>query len=197
MTPEESRAADRKIVEAIRSGDTGAYRELVERYQGRVFAMVCGMVRDREEARDITQETFVKAYRNLDRFRLDSSFYTWLYRIAMNGAIDYLRRQKVRRHSEFNDEVGKKDGTGMVDSTHRKMDPGKDLERKRLRKKIFEALDQLSEDHRQILVLREIEGLSYEEIAETMEIPEGTVMSRLFYARRKMQSLLGGELEAV
>ena len=85
----------------------------------------------------------------------------------------------------------------MVDSSHHKMDPGKDLERKRLRKKIFEALDQLSEDHRQILVLREIEGLSYEEIAETMEIPEGTVMSRLFYARRKMQSLLGGELEAV
>ncbi len=197
MTPEEAKAADRKVIEAIRAGDTGAYRELVERYQGRVFAMVCGMVRDREEARDITQESFVKAYRNLDRFRLDSSFYTWLYRIAMNCAIDLLRRRKVRRHSEFNEEIGQKDSAGMMDDSHSKMNPGKDLERKRLRKKIFAALDELSEDHRQILVLREIEGLSYEEIAETMEIPEGTVMSRLFYARRKMQSLLGGKLEAV
>jgi RNA polymerase sigma-70 factor (ECF subfamily) len=197
MTPEEAKAADRKVIEAIRAGDTGAYRELVERYQGRVFAMICGMVRDREEARDITQESFIKAYRNLDRFRLDSSFYTWLYRIAMNCAIDLLRRRKVRRHSEFNEEIGQKDSSGMMDDSHSKMNPGKDLERKRLRKKIFAALDELSEDHRQILVLREIEGLSYEEIGETMEIPEGTVMSRLFYARRKMQSLLGGKLEAV
>ncbi len=197
MTPEEAKKADRKIIEAIRAGDTGAYRELVERYQGRVFAMVCGMVRDREEARDITQESFVKAYRNLDRFRLDSSFYTWLYRIAMNCAIDLLRRRKVRRHSEFNEEIGQKDSGGIMADSHAKMNPGKDLERKRLRKKIFAALDELSEDHRQIIVLREIEGLSYEEIAQTMEIPEGTVMSRLFYARRKMQSLLGGKLEAV
>ncbi len=197
MTPEETRAEDTRLVEAIRSGDTGAYRELVERYQSRVFAMICGMVRDREEARDITQDTFVKAYRNLDRFRLDSSFYTWLYRIAMNASIDYLRRQKVRKHSEYDDEFGKRDDGGAMDPLHQKMDPRKDFERKRLRARIFEALDELSPEHRQIVVLREIEGLSYAEISDTMGIPEGTVMSRLFYARRKLQGILGGQLEAV
>ena len=91
MAPPDPRAEDRAVVEAVLGGDAAAYRFLVERYQSRVYAMVCGMVRDREEARDLTQEAFVKAFNNLDRFRLESSFYTWMYRIAMNVAIDHPR----------------------------------------------------------------------------------------------------------
>ena len=189
------READRELVEAILAGDAGAYRGIVERYQARVYRMLCGMVRDPEEAHDLTQEAFIKAYKNLDRFRLESSFYTWLYRIATNVGIDHIRRRKKRQHSEFDEAVATRDSAGGIDPMHGRDDPGKNLERKQLKDRIFDAMDELSPEHRQIILLREVEGFSYQEIAETMEIPEGTVMSRLFYARRKLQTLLGEELK--
>jgi RNA polymerase sigma-70 factor (ECF subfamily) len=193
MAPPDPRAEDREVVEAVLGGDAAAYRFLVERYQSRVYAMVCGMVRDREEARDLTQEAFVKAFNNLDRFRLESSFYTWMYRIAMNVAIDHLRKHNKRRTSEFNEDVAARDNDGVLDPGHTSMDPRKILERKRLHKKIHDALETLSPDHRQIILLREVEGMAYKEIADTLEIAEGTVMSRLFYARRKLQQALKDE----
>jgi RNA polymerase sigma-70 factor, ECF subfamily len=192
-----NREIDAKIVEAIRAGDAGAYRELVEKYQSRIYAMICGMVRDREEAHDLTQDAFVKAFKNLDRFRLEASFYTWLYRIASNVSIDWLRKQKRRKHDEFDESRAARDSAGMIDPIYQKQSPGKELERSQLKDRIFDAMETLSPEHRQIVLLREVEGYSYSEIAEVMGIPEGTVMSRLFYARRKLQGLLRADMEAV
>jgi len=186
---------DRELVEAVLGGDPSAYRGLVERYQSRVYALIVGMVRDREDARDLTQEAFVKAYNNLSRFRLESSFYTWLYRIAMNLAIDHLRKHKKRKHSEFDEQIASQDSSGTLADAHTRESPRRAVERKQLQSSILLALDKLSPDHKQIILLREIEGLSYTEIAETLEIAEGTVMSRLFYARRKLQQLLKKERE--
>ena len=185
--------ADSQVVLKIRYGDTGAYRILVEQYQGRIYSMVLGMVKDEEHAWDITQDSLIKAFNKLDSFRVDSSFYTWLYRISSNSAIDHLRKAKRRRTEEFDDGIGAKDQAGMIDPMYSQTSPSKDLERSQLKDRIFEAMQHISPEQRQIVLLREVEGYSYKEISETMNIPEGTVMSRLFYARRKLQELLRSE----
>ncbi|TVQ91017.1 MAG: sigma-70 family RNA polymerase sigma factor [Deltaproteobacteria bacterium] len=189
----ESREEDIQMVLAVREGDTTAYRGLVEKYQERIYHMVYGMLRNQEDARDITQDAFVKAYDNLQKFRLESSFYTWIYRIARNLTIDYLRKRKRRPETEFDEQVATRDERGGIDESHVQEGPGRTLERKRLYARIMTAMQQLPEDQREVVLLRELEGLSYKEIAEAMEIPEGTVMSRLYYARKKLQKLLAGE----
>lgn len=182
--------ADRVLVAAVLDGDPTAYRGLVERYQERVYTVVYGLVRNREDARDLAQESFVRAYQNLKSFRVESSFYTWLYRIAMNTALDHLRRQKMRRHEAYEEGVATREtGSVLSDGAHRDT-AHRSLERKQLHARLMAALDELPEDQRQVIVLREVDGLSYKEISEVMEIPEGTVMSRLYYARRKLKSVL-------
>lgn len=189
----DDRLEDAEMVIAVREGDTTAFRGLVEKYQGRVYSMVYGMLRNREDARDVTQDAFVKAFHNLDSFRLESSFYTWLYRIAMNLAIDLTRKRKRRQTSSFEEEVATRDGDGGIAEIHHGDGPSRTLERKRLYKRIMDAVDSLPEDQKQAILLRELEGLSYKEISDIMGIPEGTVMSRLFYARKKLQKLLADE----
>ena len=187
------RASDAELVRAVLKGDQTSYRVIVERYQGRVHAVIYGMVRNREDARDLTQETFVRAYQNLPRFRVESGFYTWVYRIAMNTTIDHIRRQKKRAHEAFEDGVATRETGGVMSDGAHMDSPGKSLERKRLHGRLLAALDELPEDQRQVIVLREVDGLSYKEISEVLEVPEGTVMSRLFYARRKLQTALSEE----
>ncbi len=188
-----SREADRELLEAVLKGDNTAYRGLVEKYQGRVYSMVYGMIRNREDARDITQEAFVKAYRSLKGFRLEASFYTWLYRIAMNLAIDHTRKRKRREIAGFDESIASKDADGGIDRIHHEGSPSKALERKQLLGRIMDCMQKLSDDQRQVILLREVEGLSYKEISDVMGIPEGTVMSRLFYARKKLQKMLAEE----
>ena len=185
-----SRHEDTEMVQAVLGGDATAYRGLVEKYQERVYAMIYGMIRNREDARDLTQEAFVKAYRNLSGFRLEAGFYTWLYRIAMNLAIDFTRSRKRRESTGFDESVATRDGTGNVAELHHGDSPSRRIERQQLYDQIMSAMEKLPDDQRQVVLLRELEGLSYREIAEVMEIPEGTVMSRLFYARKKLQKLL-------
>jgi RNA polymerase sigma-70 factor, ECF subfamily len=182
---------DTDLVDRVRAGDTTAYRGLVERYQNRVYSLVYGMVRDREEARDLTQEAFIKAYRNLAGFRQDASFHTWLFRIAMNVTIDHIRKHQKFRTAEYDDTLDHDEqAMDTWEADHLKRSPTRDHERQRLYDRIMAALQHLSPEHRQAVLLREIEGLSYKEIAEAMDIPEGTVMSRLFYARKRLQELL-------
>ena len=190
---EASREEDAALLEAVLAGDGTAYRGLVEKYQNRVYGMVYGMLRNREDARDITQEAFVKAFRNLEGFRLEASFYTWLYRIAMNLAIDFTRKRKRRESAGFDESIASRDEDGGISEVHHGDSPRKALERKQLFSQIMTAMDKLPEDQKQVILLRELEGLSYKEISEVMEIPEGTVMSRLFYARKKLQKLLSDE----
>lgn len=191
-----SREEDAAMVKAVLGGDSTAYRGLVEKYQSRVYSMVYGMIRNREDARDLTQEAFVKAFNNLKSFRLEASFYTWLYRIAMNVTIDHTRKRKRREVAGFEEDIANRDADGGIDEIHHQDSPSKALERKQLYKKIMDCLEKLPADQKQVILLRELEGLSYREISEVMGIPEGTVMSRLFYARKKMQKLLAGERKA-
>ena len=189
----QERESDLEMLRAVKAGDATAYRGLVEKYQGRMHSMVYGMTRNREDARDITQEAFVKAYNNLDSFRLDSSFYTWLYRIAMNLSIDFLRRRQRQGTTSYDEAIAARDGDGAIAEIHHGDDPRRLLERKRLYERIMDAMEELPADQKQAILLRELEGLSYKEISDIMDIPEGTVMSRLFYARKKLQKVLSGE----
>jgi RNA polymerase sigma-70 factor (ECF subfamily) len=190
LPDDDAMSSDEGMIAAVRSGDATAYRGLVERYQGRVYTLVYGMVRNPEDARDLTQDAFVKAYRNLHTFREDARFYTWIYRIAMNLAIDFVRRRGKGPVAGFEEDVAVRDADGGLSEVHHGDNPRRALERKRLYAAIMSALDRLPEDQKQVVLLRELEGLSYKEIASILDIAEGTVMSRLFYARKKLQALL-------
>jgi RNA polymerase sigma-70 factor, ECF subfamily len=181
------------LVRLAGGGDQAAFRELVERYQRRVLAVVMGMLRDREAALDVTQETFIKAYRSLDRFKGDSSFYTWLYRIAVNLAIDYQRREWRRPALETgraSAEQANDEPLDRVGDEHPASDPFEAAKDSQLRDRVRQAIDELTPDHKAVILLRELEGLSYEEISRVMQCSKGTVMSRLHYARKKLQARL-------
>ncbi|MEC8192391.1 MAG: sigma-70 family RNA polymerase sigma factor [Myxococcota bacterium] len=181
---------DAAMVAAVLDGDPEAYRVLVERYERRIYHVVYGMVRSPEDAHDLAQDAFIKAFQNLHRFRLESKFYTWLCRIAMNVTIDHLRKQKHRRHSEFDDSRSGGSGGQVVRLHSAPDDPAANVAQSRMFKTIMDAVDTLPDDQKQVLVLRELEEMPYKEIAEILGIPEGTVMSRLYYARRRLQELL-------
>jgi len=189
---------DHSLVQRARSGDERAFRTLVERYQKKVYAVAFGMVKDREEALDVVQEAFVKVHKSLDTFKADATFYTWLYRITVNVCIDVIRRRGAMRAEavEFDERIGHdlaEANLGAV-SSQLGSNPEKSVLRRELGEKIQEALEQIPEKHRAILLLRELDGLSYEELAQVLEIPKGTVMSRLFHARAKVQKLLSESL---
>jgi RNA polymerase sigma-70 factor (ECF subfamily) len=190
---------DLTLVKRIRTGDDRAFRLLVERYQRKVYAVALGMLKDREEAMDVAQEAFVKVHKYLDHFKGDSSFYTWLYRITVNVCIDVIRRKggSDRQMVEF-DETAQMDlAEARIGALGSRLgtNPQKSALRRELAEKIEEALQTLPEKHRAILLLRELEGMSYEDLARTLDIPKGTVMSRLFHARTKMQKMLSEYLE--
>jgi RNA polymerase sigma-70 factor (ECF subfamily) len=191
---------DLTLVNRCKEGDQQAFRLLVKRYERKVYAVAFGMLKDREEALDISQEAFVKVHRYLGDFKGDSSFYTWLYRITRNLAVDRLRS---KRDTVALDDRGDRAATAQDEtelgeagflSTQLGTNPQKSALRRELAEKMSEALQQIPEKHREILVLREVEGMSYEDLSRVLEIPKGTVMSRLFHARAKMQKLLEGYL---
>lgn len=186
------KAAEAEIIERARRGDQQAFRTLVEKYQRRVFSLALGILKNPDEARDVSQEAFLKAHRHLGTFQGSASFYTWIYRITVNLCID-LRRKAGRDHAEFDEKLLPREVGGpaaSVSPQRLSFDPQRALHNTELRKRMLSALQELSEVHRSVLLLREVEGLSYKEIAETLNCPEGTVMSRLFHARQKMQELL-------
>lgn len=179
---------DQALVEAAASGDHQAFETLVHKYERRVFAVALQLTRNGELAQELTQEVFVRAWRHLPRFKGGASFYTWVYRILQNLNIDRHRRNKRRTSSEFDDGVGWRVAEVGVGYTARAQADGLEhTHRSEMHQVLHEALADLSENHREILVLREVQDLSYEEIAEVMGIPKGTVMSRLFHARRKLK----------
>ena len=192
----EERSRDLALVKRVQAGDHGAFRELFDRYNKRVFAVAFGVLKNRQDAADCVQEGFVKVYKHLPNFQGTSSFYTWLYRIVMNLAIDQLRRRKTSRPAEY-DEGRESQEPGEDAIVSRMMDenPRKTVIRRELVQRMEAALAELPEYHRQVILLREVEGMSYEEMAETLEVPKGTIMSRLFHARKKMQESLRGYID--
>jgi len=182
---------DRDLVEAARRGDRDAFRTLFERYHRRAYSLAFGVLRHQDDALDVVQDAFIKAHKYLDKFEGNSSFYTWLYRIVMNLAIDHLRKHRRVKPVELDES--RVDDEAVDDTLLPKMlggNPGRALADKEIRKRIDQALDELSENHRTVLVMRELEGLSYEEMAQAMGCSKGTIMSRLFHARRNMQKRL-------
>ena len=182
---------DVDLVKRSQAGDTRAFDLLVTRYRGRIYAMTYHLVQNETEAWDLAQEAFIKAWRALPNFKLDAAFYTWLYRIAHNVTYDWLRKKKIQGDGEFDDERTEHRAMPGSRTAPQGFDaPDRAIKRQELGQRINEAIARLSSDHRQAIVLREIEGLSYEEIAEVMKCSLGTVMSRLFYARKKLQEML-------
>jgi RNA polymerase sigma-70 factor, ECF subfamily len=177
---------DEALVDRSLRGDKEAYRELVERYQGRLFSCAFDILKNREDAEDVVQEALVKAYLSLPEFQRRSSLYTWLYRIVYNMSIDF--RRKIVRQGGAPVELDEAVSLGTEERHY--SDPAGVVLRKQQSRKIQHALSEISEDHRRVIVLRELEGMSYEEIASVVGISRGTVMSRLHYARKKLQQAL-------
>jgi RNA polymerase sigma-70 factor (ECF subfamily) len=181
---------DHELVLGAKRGDRDAFKTLFERYHRRAYALALGVVRHPDDALDVVQEAFIKAHRYLDKFEGNSSFYTWLYRIVMNLAIDHLRKNRREHPVELDETRIETDSDEPLLPRILGGNPGRALHDKQLRARIDQALDALSDNHRSVLVMRELEGLSYEEMAQAMSCSKGTIMSRLFHARRNMQKQL-------
>ncbi len=182
-------ATDAELVIQAQGGSTEAFETLVTRYRGRIYAMILNMTGNDADAWDLSQEVFIKSWRSLPRFEARSQFFTWLYRITHNVFIDWVRKRKIHG-AEFNDELGSVPAAGAPTAPRPAPEPDRAMENRELGVRIKEALEQLSPEHRAVILLKEVDGLSYQEIADTAGCAIGTVMSRLFNARKRLQEML-------
>jgi RNA polymerase sigma-70 factor (ECF subfamily) len=183
---------DRALIALAQAGDMGAFRQLVERHQRRAFSVALALVRDENDAREIVQDAFLRAYKSLPNFQGSSSFFTWLYRIITNLSID-LKRKPGRQTVDLDE--GRLSSEDNADSDFPTLgqsagDPSDMVRRSEIAARLQAALDALPSYHRAVIVLREVEGLSYEEMARAIGVSKGTIMSRLFHARQKLQRAL-------
>jgi len=191
-TPAQADVSELDLVKRCQAGNAEAFDELVVRYRTRVFGMIYNMVHSEQDAWDLAQDSFLKAWKSIKRFRRQSSFYTWIYRIVMNVTIDWLRKKQIKAGgAEFDDSIQLKE-VDPASKTSPKPDalPSERMEQKEIRSEIDKAIAQLSPEHRAVILMKEIDGMQYHEIAEALGCSIGTVMSRLFYARKKLQNLL-------
>ena len=184
---------DDALVEAARDGNQAAFGQLFRGLYGRVHRTVWGMMGDESEAHDVAQAAWIKAWENRDKYNFQSLYSTWVHRSAGNCALDALRKRK-RFFSRFTVLGRKSDGSNVIDPASSEPEPTTNLENAELGSTIEAAIAELPEDQRTVLVLREYEGYSYEEIAKSLDIQPGTVMSRLHHARKKLQISLSKEL---
>ena len=186
--------SEQEIIDRAREGDHEAFRVLVSRHQDRVYGLALRILRDPEQARDAAQDAFLKAYRALGRFEGRSKFGTWMYRLTYNHCLDLKRADKSQRHVEWDEERTSSalPESETASSFFSGLGPGPEaaMERSQLRSRLLDALAGLPEETRQILLMREAEGMSYREIASILGIPKGTVMSRLYNARRRAREAL-------
>jgi len=192
--PAYSSAEDPQLVEWAKAGDMSAFEELVSRHRDRIYVRAYSIMRNEDLAVDLSQNAWVKAWQRLDQFHSEASFLTWLSRIVTNLCLDELRRQKRARMDSIE---AMEESTGPVENRleMETVDPVERLDREELRERIDAALAKLSDKHRTVIVLYEFEQLEYREIAEKMGTSIGTVMSRLFYARKRLASLLNEKLK--
>ncbi len=187
-----SEVDDAELVRLAQSGDYAAFDALVTRHRGKVYAMIMNMIKNDADAWDLAQDSFIKAWKALPRFENRSKFSTWLFRISHNVVYDWMRKKKIRSEGELDDELLGANQIDMSASTAPKQSlrPDQAMEGNELRREIEGALNKLSPEHKETIVLREVQGMDYKEIAEVMGCSLGTVMSRLFYARKKLQQIL-------
>jgi RNA polymerase sigma-70 factor (ECF subfamily) len=187
-------ALPREAVDALvaraRGGDEEAFGELVKAFHGRVYGVMYRMVNNAEEARELAQQAWVRAWQRLGSYKGDAQFFTWLYRIAVNAALDEARRAARRREVSIDETPDREPQPAATWQPPDDGRPDRELAREEVWRAFEEALARLSPAHRAALILREVEGLSYREIAQAMKCRTGTVMSRIYYARRHMQEML-------
>ncbi len=187
-------ASDRELVKRCKEGDRQAFRELVERYQRKVVAVAYGMLHDREDALEVSQEAFAKVFTSIHQFKEEASFYTWLYRIVVNLAIDRQRQKSRQPQLEREDQEEEENNRVEAIPDTPEADPYEQTKDRELGERIRAAIAELTPAHKAVILLRIVEGLSYEEISEVLQCSRGTVMSRLHYARKRLQALLRSEL---
>ena len=187
---------DEQLVVKIQAGDRAAFEQLYWRYKDRIIGVIYGVVHNRQDALELSQEVFVRIFNNIGKYQPGTRFFTWAYRIAYNLAIDKYRRKRVVHEVEFDNDFQKNFSRpeGELPPSIG-FNPERACESRELRERLQAALDSLPANHRTIITLREIDGLSYEEIASVLDIKIGTVMSRLHYARLKMQNALRSYIE--
>jgi RNA polymerase sigma factor RpoE len=191
----DSRDDERELLRRAKAGELTAYDDLVRRYQERVYATIYHMTSNHEDANDLAQETFIKAFQALKSFKGDSSFFTWLYRIAVNKTINHLKQRKRRIHISLNDlDINAEHDPDLVALISDKT-PRRDLNLAELQERLNAAMQKLSEIHRMVVTLHDVQGLSHEEISQIMSCNVGTVRSRLFYARQQLQAYLSDYLK--
>ena len=195
MPPEDTQELDAVLLDRARRGEMAAFDELVRRYHGKLFGLIYNMTSNREDTEDLVQDVFVRAYKALGRFRGQSSFYTWLYRIAINRTLNFLARRR-RRATAISlaplDEAVERDPV-FVEMSGRQT-PARDAFLMELRNKLNAALQSLSDKHRAVVTLHDIQGVPHDDIARMLRCSPGTVRSRLFYARKRLQQELAGYL---
>jgi RNA polymerase sigma-70 factor (ECF subfamily) len=189
---------DVELISRCVAGDEGAFRMLMTRYERRAFGVAMGMFRNPDDAMDVVQEAFIRVHKHLPRYQSECAFFTWLYRIVKNLCIDHYRKHGSKIRVEYEDDWRRKDilAEHAVVADMRHLEPERPADRRQLREALEAALATLSDKHREVMVLREIEGMSYEEIAEVAGCRIGTVMSRLHHARKKLQRALIPYLES-
>jgi RNA polymerase sigma-70 factor (ECF subfamily) len=194
LTQQSMKDEDAQLVRAAQQGDAAAFRALVERYQRKALSVAVGILRDPDAAHDAVQEAFLKVHQRIQSFEGGSQFFTWLYRIVVNLCIDHLRRRRL--DCVDIDDLGSKESEWAADRVApAAIDPCESLAAKELRARLRDAFNKLSPAHRTVITLRELNGCSYKEIAQVMNCSLGTVMSRLFNARKYMQAMLADEPE--
>ncbi len=195
MKPSSAQADEPALIAKAAKGDLGAYDELVRRYQQRIYGTLYHMTANHEDANDLTQETFIKAFQALKSFKGGSSFYTWVYRIAVNKTINFLKQRKRRTGMSLNDlDFNAEHDPDLVSLISEKT-PRREVALTELQEKLNAAMQRLSEDHRMVVTLHDVQGLSHDETAKIMNCNIGTVRSRLFYARQQLQALLSDYLK--
>jgi RNA polymerase sigma factor (sigma-70 family) len=191
----QSKLTEKELVKRAQSGDLDCYDALVQLYRERVYAAVYGMTFNHEDANDLTQEAFIKAFRSLKSFKGVSSFYTWIYRIAINRTINFLKQRKNRRHLSLNDLDAKIENDPELVEFISDNTPLRDAKNSELKEKLNEALMRLSDSHRLVVILHDVQGYSHDQISELMDCNTGTVRSRLYYARQQLQALMSDFLK--
>jgi RNA polymerase sigma-70 factor (ECF subfamily) len=186
---------DLSLVRRAQRGDLSAYDELVQRYQERIYGAIYHMTANHDDANDLAQETFIKAHRALKSFKGDASFYTWLYRIAINKTINFLKQRRSRTHMSLNDLDFQAEHDPDLVALISDKNPRREAGLSELQEKLNAAMLKLSEKHRLVVTLHDVQGLSHEEIAKIMDCNVGTVRSRLFYARQQLQAWLSDYLK--
>jgi RNA polymerase sigma-70 factor (ECF subfamily) len=186
---------DIALVQRSQKGDMAAYDDLVRRYQERIYATIYHMTANHEDANDLAQETFIKGYQALKSFKGDSGFYTWIYRIAVNKTINFLKQRKNKIHLSLNDLDFNAENDPDLVALVSDRTPRRDIALSELQEKLNSAMLKLSDVHRLVVTLHDVQGLSHEEIGKIMDCNIGTVRSRLFYARQQLQAYLSDYLK--